>query len=89
VIIGGSDKEILEFYLAKKPQVNLISKKEVLENLKILFKTLISLFNFLPLTPKEKSLYNTPNHKNVKNRRFLIMLRKALLFRQPETGGVV
>ena len=89
MIVGGYRKEKLEFYLARKPQINLISKKEGLKTIKNLIKTLKSLIHFLLLTPKEKSLYNITYHKNVKNRMFLIMLRKALLFRQLKTGGVV
>ncbi len=58
MIIGGFYKEDLEFYLVKKPIVNLFSKKEVLKSLKMIIKTIIIHFKFSLLSFKEKSLYN-------------------------------
>lgn len=58
MIIGGFYKGDLEFYLVKKPIINLFSKKEVLKSLKMIIKTIITLFKFSLLSLKEKSLYN-------------------------------
>lgn len=66
MIIGGQNKRKIEFYLVKKPQFNLISKKEVLKKIKKLIKALKGYINFLPLITKEKSLYNTAFIKTLK-----------------------
>lgn len=66
MIVRGSEKEIFEFYIVKKPQINLISKKEAFKSHKKLIKALKNLINFLPLSIKEKSLYNTVLTKNLK-----------------------
>jgi hypothetical protein len=58
VIVAGLDKGNLSFYLAKKPQINLFSAKKEVMLIKKLLMALESLFSFLPLRPKEKSLYN-------------------------------
>lgn len=66
MIIAGSDKGNLEFYLVKKPQITFFSKKEVLNSLKKLFKTLKSRIHFSLLQLKEKSLYNIAFTKALK-----------------------
>lgn len=67
MIIGGKNKGKLEFYLVKEPQIELISKKEVLKKIKKLIKALKSHINFLLLITKEKSLYNIAYHKKLKS----------------------
>ncbi len=68
MIVSGTRKERLELYLVRKPQINLFSKKDVVKDLKRLFKALISLFDFLLLLSKEKSLYNITFTKTLKVR---------------------
>ena len=68
MIVRGSEKEISNLFIVRKPQINLISKKEALESLKKLIKAIKSLIHFsLPLT-KEKSLYNITFTKALKER---------------------
>jgi len=65
VIIGGLNKEKLEFYLVKKPQFELISMKRVLKRVKKLIGDVFGFIDFLlPLT-KEKSLYNMAFTENI------------------------
>ena len=52
------------FYLAREPQSNLISTKNRLNTFYRLIKPLNYLIGFLPLLPKEKSLYNIASHEN-------------------------
>jgi len=66
VIIGGLNKEILYFFLVKKPQINLFSTRKAFKSQINLFKALFSLIAFSPLLIKEKSLYNTALLDNIK-----------------------
>jgi len=68
VIVRGLGKERFKFYLVRKPLKELFSKKDVVKDLKRLFKTLFSLFDFLLLSSKEKSLYNITFTKTLKLR---------------------
>jgi hypothetical protein len=58
VIVGGSDKAILSFYLGYRPKINLFSGKKEVILIKKLLMTLNGPLSFSPLKPKEKSLYN-------------------------------
>ena len=57
MIVAGCNKEKLKFYLIKKPQIILISKKEELKEHKKQIRAKKDHIRFLPLPYKEKSLY--------------------------------
>ena len=65
MIVRGYIKEILEFYLVKKPLFNLKNKKEDQITNKNQFKPILSIFNFLLLYLKEKSLYNITSAETI------------------------
>ncbi len=64
MIVPGARKRELMFYLAREPQSNLISTKKRLNDTYNLVRDLNYLIGFLPLLPKEKSLYNIASHEN-------------------------
>jgi len=66
VIVRGKINERLEFFLVKKPLINLKKQKRGLFRLLKEIKALNCLIHFLLLELKEKSLYNIPFSKSVK-----------------------